>query len=509
MPSRVMRRDPGRLAEPLHDLLIVGGGIHGACIAWDATLRGLSVAIVDRDDFGAATSANSLRIVHGGLRYLARGDFRRMRESIRERSTLLRIAPGLVAPLPVLVPTRGFGTESRLALHLALALNDLGSLGRNRGLDRDHRIGPGRLLSPGAAARLFPPIAGGDHTGAALWHDAQVRRPERLTLSFIRSAVARGAAAANYLEVERLLTADGVVRGVEARDRRDGLRVEIRARAVAVAAGPWTEQLVSTATSAAPASVPRQAIALNLVVGRPLAQVAVGLRATSGPAQDPVIGGQRFLFLAPQDGATLLGTWYAPDDGTDPRPVVERGAAALLAEFNAACPSLGLGAGDIARVQWGRLPLKAGLEPGRPGSLADRPRVRDHAVDGARHLFSVEGVKYTTARRVAEAAVDRIVLDLERTDPGCRTAVTELVGAHDVPADDPRLEARIREAVRDEMAMTLGDVVFRRTGLGEPPGPGREAVSAAARIAGAELGWDAGRRAAEIEDVMQSSEVVA
>ena len=94
-----MRRDLSRLESEEHDLLVIGAGIQGACIAWDAALRGLRVALVERDDFGAATSANSLRIIHGGLRYLARGDFPRMRESIRERSALLRIAPGLVEPL--------------------------------------------------------------------------------------------------------------------------------------------------------------------------------------------------------------------------------------------------------------------------------------------------------------------------------------------------------------------------------------------------------------------------
>src|SRR5215217_6041067 len=106
-----MNRDLSRLAGTAHDLVVVGGGLHGACIAWDAAQRGLRVALIERDDFGAATSANSLRIVHGGLRYLARGDLRRMRQSIRERSTLLRIAPTLVEPLPVLVPTTGHGSR--------------------------------------------------------------------------------------------------------------------------------------------------------------------------------------------------------------------------------------------------------------------------------------------------------------------------------------------------------------------------------------------------------------
>jgi glycerol-3-phosphate dehydrogenase len=501
-----MRRDLTLLTGREHDLLVVGGGIHGACVAWDATLRGLSVAVVERDDFGAATSANSLRIAHGGLRYMARGDVSRMRASIRERSLLLRLAPGLVVPFPMLVPTRGWATESRWAMRAALAMNDVVSAGGNRGLDQDHRIPPGRVLSRSEAVRLFPPLAARGLTGAALWHDARIRDPERLTLSFVRSAAARGAAAANYVQVERFVTESGVARGVEAVDRRTGAALRIRARAVAIAAGRWTGALAARATGRpdpeAPGAIPRQAVAINLVVGRPLASVGIGVRARSGPADDPVIGGHRYLFLAPQEGSTLLGTWYGKDEGEDVEAVADRGAEALRREFNAACPGLDLGRDDVARVQLGWVPLKAGLEPGRTDALADRVRVLDHAADGVRHLFSVEGVKYTTARHVASGAVDRIVRDLGLPDPGCRTAVTPLVGAHLVPPGDPRLSARIHEAVSDEMALTLADIVFRRTGLGEPPGPSRDAVEAAAAIAGAELGWDPATRAAEIDGVL-------
>ena len=117
-------------------------------------------------------------------------------------------------------------------------------------------------------------------------------------------------------------------------------------------------------------------------------------------------------------------------------------------------------------------------------------------------------MKYTTARRVAARVVDRILEDLGVADPGCRTAATPLTGAYDVPPDDPQLETRIREAVRNEMALTLGDVVFRRTGLGEAPGPDRGPVCAAARIAARELGWDPVRESAEVEDVMRQ-EVLA
>ena len=498
-----MRRDLGELTGRRHDLLVVGAGVHGAAIAWDATLRGLSVALIERGDFGGATSANSLRIGHGGLRYLARGDFRRMRESIRERSLLLALAPGLVVPYPVLVPTHGSGTESRGAMRVALALNDLASADRNRGLDRAHRLPRGRVLSRAEAVRLFPPLAARPLTGGALWHDARIRSPERLTVSFVRSAAERGAAAANYVEATRIIVRDGEVAGVEAVDRRGGGSLTIEARAVVIAAGRWTSSL---APGSAPApGPPRQALALNLMVGRLLAPTAVGVRARTGADADPVIGGRRYIFLAPQEGCTLAGTWYGIDDGTDSPAVAAAGAERLRAELNEACPGLDLGPPDVSRVQLGWMPLRAGLEPGRPTALADRIRFRDHGADGIRHLCSVEGVKYTTARGVAAQVVDHLARDLGKPAAPCRTAVTPLTGAHYVAADDPRLAERIREAVREEMALTLADVVYRRTMIGEPPGPDRGLVEQAATIAGEVLGWDEATRLGEIGEVMRQA----
>ncbi|HSB56072.1 MAG TPA: FAD-dependent oxidoreductase, partial [Gemmatimonadales bacterium] len=179
-----MPRDLIALAGVDHDLLVIGGGIQGATIAWDAALRGLRVALVERDQFGAATSANSLRIVHGGLRYLSRGDLPRMRESIRERSTLLRIAPGLVEPLGVAIPTGAPGYPGRTAMALALRLNDLVSAGRNRHLLSSSHIPPGRLVSPAELAELCPPLRQIGSRGGALWHDARMSHPERLIYAF-------------------------------------------------------------------------------------------------------------------------------------------------------------------------------------------------------------------------------------------------------------------------------------------------------------------------------------
>jgi glycerol-3-phosphate dehydrogenase len=168
-----MRREPRALTDAVLDVLVIGGGIHGACVAWDAVLRGLTVGLIDREDFGSGTSANSLKIVHGGLRYLQDLDVRRMRESLAERRTFLRIAPQLVRPLPVVVPTSGRGRRGRGVLRLALALNDLIGLDRNAGLDDEHRIPRGRILSARECLRLVPGLPPAGVTGAGVFHDAE------------------------------------------------------------------------------------------------------------------------------------------------------------------------------------------------------------------------------------------------------------------------------------------------------------------------------------------------
>lgn len=505
-----MRRDPARLADTAFDLLVIGAGIHGACAAWDAALRGLSVAIVDQNDFGSGTSANSLRIVHGGFRYLTRGDLFRMRESIRERSTLLRIARGLVEPLPVLVPVYGIGARGRVALGTALALNDLTSWSRNRNLDPERLIPRGRLVSRDECLRLFPGFAADGLTGGALWFDAQLLHPERLTLSFVQAADTLGAIPANYVRIDSLRIRDGTVHGARATDRLTGTEFDIEARSVLVAAGPWTRDMIATvADHARPLHPsPERAMGLNLVIGRRLSEVAVGVRARTTRRADPVGGGRRFLFLAPQGNATLLGTWYtmAEDELASARAV---GIRALLQEFNAACPGLRLSLDDVVRCQWGWLPLRAGNEPGRADALAERARIIDHGrKQGPARLISVEGVKYTTARRVAEQAIDKVFKSLGRVSPLCRTADLRLPGAQASVSLQPALAAdtaTVLCAVRDEMAVKLDDIVFRRTTLGTAPGPDRAVVEQVARVAGAELGWNSLRQEAEIDAVMRQA----
>jgi glycerol-3-phosphate dehydrogenase len=390
------------------------------------------------------------------------------------------------------VPTTGHGPHGRLALAAALRLNDLCSLDRNRGLDAAHRVPDGRLVSLDECRRLFPAFPADGASGGALWHDARLIHPERLALAFVRAAARQGALVANHCAFQRVLTDGGTVQGVAAADRLGSGGVEIHGRAVVVAAGPWTPSL----SGADPARLPH-AFALNVEVGRRLADVAAGVRAATGAAEDPVIGGGRFLFLAPQERTTLLGTWYAPVTGESEAELVARGAATLLQEFRAACPALELDGADVVGCQWGWLPLKAGRERGRPDALADRPRVLEHRVmGGVRNMFSVEGVKFTTARSVAEDVTDRVIAALGRAPVPCRTAEAR-VDEGDPP--EATMEARVRRAVRQEMAVRLPDVL-RRTSPGPYPGDGH-GLEAVARLAAVELGWTDQRKDAEIDAV--------
>jgi glycerol-3-phosphate dehydrogenase len=504
-----MRRDLSRLESEEHDLLVIGAGIQGACIAWDAALRGLRVALVERDDFGAATSANSLRIIHGGLRYLARGDFPRMRESVRERSALLRIAPGLVEPLPVLIPTGPPGVPSRLALGAALALTHVLSPRRNRDLPPTHRIAAGGVLSRAGCLKLFPALATAPVTGGALWYDARMSRPERLTLAFVLSAAERGAVTANYAEADSIDLARGAVRAVEVVDRLSGRQHIVRARQVVIAAGPWTDELAARAgrRPAVAPDTPRLAYGMNLVIGRRLGEAAVGLRSASSSDADPGGSGARFLFSVPQERTTLLGTWYTVADGDDSGGVLDRGEEFLLQAVNRACPGLRLTPEDVVGRQVGRLPLKAGIEPGPALALAERPRVHGRETPGPSNLLTVEAVKYTTARGVAQRVVDAVLASLGMEPRACRTAETLLVGGAASEGTPAPLESRVRHAVTGEMAATLSDVVFRRTELGDPPGPDEEGVRLAARVAGDALGWDARRRAEEEATVLRAEAV--
>src|SRR6202789_3750782 len=154
-----MKRDLAALAAERFDLLIVGGGAFGAAAAWDATLRGLRVALIDQSDFGSGASAECFKMVHGGIRYLQHADIRRLRSSCAERSAMLRIAPHLVNPLPIVIPTYGHGRQGKAFLAAGMLAYDALTAGKNSAIaDRTRRIAGTRLLSRNQTLDLFPEL---------------------------------------------------------------------------------------------------------------------------------------------------------------------------------------------------------------------------------------------------------------------------------------------------------------------------------------------------------------
>ncbi len=546
-----MQRDLAALTAENFDLVVVGGGIYGACVAWDAALRGLRVALVDQGDFGHANSANSLKTVHGGLRYLQDGDLSLVRLMIHERMTLMRIAPHLVHPLPCVMPTYAKLTRSRGVMRAALALNDLLCLDRNRLPDPQKRLPPGRVLSRAECLQLLPGVAAHGITGGALWHDAQMYNSERLVLAFLRGAVAKGAVVANYVAATGFLGTADQVTGIRAQDKRSGAAFEIRARLVINTAGPWLNRVLGFGGQRTAAHTVPLSLAMNLVIRTQLIDCAAGVQ--SWPQRKGRVAEQpsRLLFMAPWRNHTIIGTTHGHYQGApDAFRVNGEDVATFLTEINSAYPQAALKLADVCHVHYGFLPVHQGKS--NQVKLVRRSQVLDHQrADKVSGLLSVVGVKYTSARHTAQQAVDLAVQQLGIKARACQTHLTPLFGGHiacfadfwataqqenaalseptlrrlvynygdqyhkvlayrdeqetqaDPDSDDSLLRAEVRHAVREEMAVTLADVLLRRTEFGAAGDPGAHCIQQCAATMAAELGWQPARMQQEIDEFTQ------
>ena len=341
-----MIRDLSRLTARDFDLLVVGGGIYGLTIAYDAAQRGLSVALVERSDFGAATSFNHLKTIHGGLRYLQSADFGRMRESIRERRTFARIAPRFVAPLPFVMATSPSLTRNPLAMRAAFALDALMGSDRNDGLDPARHLPAGRIVSGSEARGLMEGTVESPTGSCAMWHDYQTVQGDRLTLAFALAAAKHGAELANYVEAvePRRGRNKGSCRRQGARDVLTGSEFDINARVVVNAAGPWGS-IVLTKTGV-PGRWPLLK-AMNLVTSRPARKAAVVAATRTG----------RALVLLPWQGRTLVGTSESSDERQPDDQEAHRGEMLpFLADVNDTFPALHLQPEEVTLVHRGIVP---------------------------------------------------------------------------------------------------------------------------------------------------------
>jgi len=548
---REMKRRLEELCRNEFELLVVGGGIHGAAAAREGVRLGLKTALIEKGDFGEATSANSLKIIHGGLRYLQDLDLRRMRESIRSRREMMRTAPHLVSPLGCVIPTRGFGLRSKYALRAALLLNDLISWDRNRGVRPSNRLPAGRILSREESLR----IVGGEReyglTGGALWYDGLALDSERLTLTFVKEAALRGACAANYVKGRRLIVRNGKVYGIEAEDVLSGAVLEIKAPVVLNAAGPWLTSLPGP-ENLGPLAEVRWVKAINVIVKKNLFEdFAVGLQGPKERAGENglIKKGKRFYFFVPWLGRTMIGTHYTFFSGSpDTLRVEPRELEEFISDINAARPPTPLAPEDVAFVHVGLLPAPRGKDDLDPESqLYAHAQLIDHGkTGGPAGLVSLRTVKYTTAPVVARRALklvlkryfpgrtpaafpeprdsqtdtdnqearpagrsgnnDLVVRHLKRTYGSqwreVRDYCTEGDGGEWISDDPPLLEGEIVYFIEKEMAQKLSDLVLRRSNLGAVGRPPESVLRKAADIAAPGLGWDENRKRNEVKEVL-------
>lgn len=378
------------------DLIVIGGGIYGIMLALEAGRRGLRALVLERDSIGAATTASWFRIVHGGFRYLQSLDFVRTRQSSAERRWFLNFAPDLVRPLSFLLPLYGGGLKRPTALSAAFLLEQLLTPGRNRGLPPEARIAAGKTLSIAQTIATFEDVRREGLLGAALWQDAVVMHDRALLERLRHAAEGAGAIFEEFAPVEALQAAAGRVDGVVVGGANHGVRT---APVVINAAGPWSESVAGKLGSPV-AGLFQPILAFNLLLDRkPLTKT--GLAIAAAKPNSPL------LFLMPYGEQTFAGTWYDECSTVDDKAEAsEEAIDRFLAALAEAAPTLGATRSDVVQTFAGWQPLA------KPGStkVSDRPLIVDHAEHGGPSgLFSVSGVKYTTARQVAAGVIDRII----------------------------------------------------------------------------------------------------
>jgi glycerol-3-phosphate dehydrogenase len=556
MPSSTSRVSRLQDAENCSfDSIVIGGGITGACAAWDAATRGLRVLLLERNDFGASTSAQSLKILHGGIRYLQHLDIRRLRESCAERSAFLRMAPHLTSPTPFVVPTYGIGLQGKMVFRAAFALLALLTIDRNKRInDCQQKIPNGHIISRSEVIRRFPDVKRERLTGAAVFFDGLLLNPPRLVFEIVQSAIEAGAMAFNYCNATSIEThdADNRVSSVKARDAVTGKDYEFRTRSVINAAGPHAPWLpVSAQLPQRPVPFSRD---MAFVVDRISSDPAALAVQTRYKDPDAVLTrGNRHLFMVPWRDYTLIGVNSRVfDEHPDSLDASEAEIADFIAEINDARPSLKLTRKDVRVVNAGLLPFGNNEAGDQDLSFGKRSLVTDHSKNrGPFGLVTAISVRWTMGRATAQAAVDKIEKQLRGQVTKCHTAKTQIRGSnHDGKialrksiGDDEHLgnltpiqidnvatnfgsnwvkvkqaaienadmtepvcgtstlRGQVLIAAREEMVAGLADIILRRTDIGSGARPSDATLAECARIAAIELDWTDAKIQAEIESV--------
>ena len=497
--------------KPNFDLIIIGAGINGAGIARDAAMRGLKVLLLDKGDIGGETSAWSTRLIHGGLRYLEYGELGLVRESLREREILMRIAPHLVRPLPILLPIYKSARRGAWTIRAGLWAYDL--LSFHKTLPRH------RFLSRQQALQEIPSLESRNLEGAAVYYDAQVEFAERLVLENVLSAVEHGATLQTYTRLHNFVSSADTISAVELVNEITGKAHSATARMIINAAGPWVDYVLKNGANSK-----------RLIGGTKGSHIVVGSFA-GAPTTSLYVEAEkdgRPFFIIPWNGKYLIGTTDIRFEGSPDDLRASAGEVDyLLRETNRVLPAAALTAEDVLYTYSGVRPLPFTGEK-QAARITRRHFIRQHSQ--FENLLSIVGGKLTTYRSLAEEAVDLIFRTLNRPVPSCETDRLLLPGAmtstsdrlhriygkraarisslidaaselaYEFDDETGAVAAEVVQAFKNEMAVTLSDCLLRRTMVGFNSKCGLNAVEAAAEVGRRYLGWTDDRCTREIRD---------
>jgi len=521
----------------IFDALIIGGGMAGAGVARDLAFRGASVALFKKGDFASGTTSRSSKLIHGGLRYLELWDFALVRESLRERETLKRLAPQLIRPLPFLVPVYRRSHRGRIKVWIGLTLYD--------------RLAPGqrsersRVLSAPEALTLEPGVRADDLLGAGFYFDDLLLSPERLCLENLLSAIRHGARAFNYCQVEEVVRARQGIAGLRVRDLLRDTVHTVRGRVVVNAAGPWADHIRELAGVRDHGSrLIRTTKGIHCLLPR------MTDRAVYLPAQD-----DRMIFMIPWRQFTLVGTTDTDFDGNPDRLWAEKDEVTyLLGEVRRVFPDPRVAEANVVYTYAGVRPLT--FAAGKSASKVSRQHKVFAEAEGK--FLTITGTKLTCFRSLAEQVGDRVLAALGRRTPSL-TARRALDGTDEAPSleimawmdvspelaatglppetlemlvetygrgcsrvldlarklpdgggrlcpQNPEIVAQLHHAVADELTVSLQDFLLRRTGIGLSPCQGLDCAPAIGRRMAGLLGWSPKRLEAELAAYHESIE---
>lgn len=540
-----MQRNLTQLADKEYDLVVVGGGITGACIAHDAALRGISTALVERDDFGSFTSSASSKLLHGGIRYLPKGQVWKVRESGKEQAIFQMLAPHLTRWVPFLIPTEtNTLSKGKLALQTAMYIYQLCHAGLRDYIKDESKFPPRAQYFSKQKVIEMVPLLKAFHSinGAQVLYESHMHSSERMTLSFLKTAVQNGADLANHLEVENYLFRKGKVAGVCVKDRLTGEKFDIQSKLTVNAAGP-TAQMVNQSVPLLRLHHKINGVAkgVHLVTKQIHSDYALAL-TTKSKTEGLITRGGRHFFIIPWRGHSLIGTSNVPYKGNlYDVSVTNQDVRDFLDDINESLPGLSLTFDDVLYSYSGLYPIISKKIKQDTYQGTGKYQLVDHEkTDRVPGILTSLGAKYTTGRYLAEKTVDLVCKKLHLSERKCTTdrvplaegrienlnvfiadkkneyksllskkKVENLVKNHGNEIDrivnlavkdkallssiTPKSDtifAEVLYAIRHEMALTLDDVLFQRTGIGTVGYPGDEITDAILVYMAEELKWD-------------------